>query len=193
MTDRNTPQFHQLSGWLVSDDPAGEEARCGGPGLVWSAVVSPVWRTAETAYDTELKISVGQSYGQHAYCMSPQFETSVALCCVTKLHILERSFIIPSTRCISVMNMLFNQLIDMPHLSGGCIILTKDIMLINRNVNTFVHKMWEKLDFCAYGKFQWICIPAHETWHQHVTNKVVLVTYTYLTDVIVGVAKCLCS
>ena len=24
ITDRKTPQFHQLSGWLVSDDPAGE-------------------------------------------------------------------------------------------------------------------------------------------------------------------------
>uniref|UniRef100_A0A8C8JIG1 Golgi-associated PDZ and coiled-coil motif-containing protein n=1 Tax=Oncorhynchus tshawytscha TaxID=74940 RepID=A0A8C8JIG1_ONCTS len=28
ITDRNTPQFHQLSGWLVSDDPAVEEAGC---------------------------------------------------------------------------------------------------------------------------------------------------------------------
>jgi hypothetical protein len=35
ITDRNTPQFHQLSGWLVSDDPAVEEAGCGGPGLAW--------------------------------------------------------------------------------------------------------------------------------------------------------------
>jgi hypothetical protein len=32
-------QFHQLSGWLVSDNPAGEEAVCGGPGLVWLHVV----------------------------------------------------------------------------------------------------------------------------------------------------------
>jgi hypothetical protein len=39
ITDRNPPQFHQLSGWLVSNDPAGEEARCGGPGLVWLHVV----------------------------------------------------------------------------------------------------------------------------------------------------------
>ena len=29
ITDRNTPQFHQLSRWLVSDDPVGEEAECG--------------------------------------------------------------------------------------------------------------------------------------------------------------------
>ena len=35
ITDRNTTQFHQLSGWLVSDDPAGKEARCGGLGLAW--------------------------------------------------------------------------------------------------------------------------------------------------------------
>ena len=33
------PQFHQLSGWLVSDDLAGEEAGCGGPGLAWLHVI----------------------------------------------------------------------------------------------------------------------------------------------------------
>jgi hypothetical protein len=25
ITDRNTPQFHQLSDWLVADGPAGEK------------------------------------------------------------------------------------------------------------------------------------------------------------------------
>jgi hypothetical protein len=39
ITDRNIPQFHQLSGWLVSNDPTGEEAECGGPGLLWLHVV----------------------------------------------------------------------------------------------------------------------------------------------------------
>ena len=38
-TDRNTPQFHQLSGWLLPYDPASEEAGCGGPGLAWLHVV----------------------------------------------------------------------------------------------------------------------------------------------------------
>ena len=33
------PQFHQLSGWLVSDHPASEEAGFGGPGLVWLHLV----------------------------------------------------------------------------------------------------------------------------------------------------------
>ena len=33
------PQFHQLSGWLVSDDPAGEEDGCKGPGRVRLHVV----------------------------------------------------------------------------------------------------------------------------------------------------------
>ena len=46
---------------------------------------------------------------------------SVALCCVTKRHILEWSFVVPSTRCTRVMIMLFNQLLDMPYLSGGWI------------------------------------------------------------------------
>jgi hypothetical protein len=31
--------FHQQSRWLVSDDLAGEDARCVGPGLVWLHVV----------------------------------------------------------------------------------------------------------------------------------------------------------
>ena len=39
ITDRKTTQFHQLSGWLVSDDPAGEEVGCGGPELAWLHVV----------------------------------------------------------------------------------------------------------------------------------------------------------
>ena len=48
ITDRNTPQFNQLSGWLVSDDPAGEEAGCGGPELLWlHVVVRPVGRTVK--------------------------------------------------------------------------------------------------------------------------------------------------
>ena len=39
ITDRNTPLFHQLSGWLVLDDPTGEEAASEGPGLTWLHVV----------------------------------------------------------------------------------------------------------------------------------------------------------
>ena len=39
--------------------------------------------------------------------------------CVTKLHILEWPFIVHTTRCSCVIIMLFNQLFDMPHLSGG--------------------------------------------------------------------------
>ncbi len=31
--------LQQLSGWLVSDDLGGEDAGCGGPGLVWLHVV----------------------------------------------------------------------------------------------------------------------------------------------------------
>ena len=67
------------------------------------------------------------SCSQHAYCILPQniCETSVVLCCVTKLHILERPFTVPSTRCTCVMSMLFNQFIYMLHLSGGWIILSK--------------------------------------------------------------------
>ena len=51
-----------------------------------------------------------------------KLETSVALCCVTELHILKWPFIVPSTRCTCVMIMLFN----LPHLSSGWIILAKE-------------------------------------------------------------------
>ena len=45
ITDRNTPQFHQLSGWLVSDDPASEMPDVEVLGwhgyYMWSADVRP--------------------------------------------------------------------------------------------------------------------------------------------------------
>jgi hypothetical protein len=47
-------------------------------------------------------------------------------CVVTKLHILEWPFIVHSTRCTCVLIMLFNQLLDMPNMSGGWIILAKE-------------------------------------------------------------------
>ena len=86
--------------------------------------------------------SGGHSGSRHANCTLPQLVSSLALCCVTQLLILEWLFIVPSTRWTCVMIMLFNQLLDMPHLSGGWIILTE--MLTNRDVNTFVHNIWEK-------------------------------------------------
>jgi hypothetical protein len=48
------------------------------------------------------------------------------LCCGTKVYILEWPFIFPSTRCTCVMIVQFNQLLDMPHLSGGWIIVAKE-------------------------------------------------------------------
>jgi hypothetical protein len=62
------------------------------------------------------------------------------------------------------MIMLFNQLLDVPHLSGGWIILTRDKMLTNRDINKFVNKILEKY---AYGKFLGSFVSAHETWYQH--------------------------
>jgi hypothetical protein len=67
----------------------------------WSAVVRPVGLTAkfskamlEVAHDREINITLsgnssgGQSCSQHANFTLPQLETPVALCCVTKWHIL---------------------------------------------------------------------------------------------------------
>ena len=64
-----------------------------------------------------------------------KLETSVALRYVTKLHILEWPFIVPSTGCMSVMICQVNGL------SG------KGEMLTNRDVNKFVHMehFWDPL------------------------------------------------
>ncbi len=80
--------LQQLSGWLVSDDLGGEDAGCGGPGLVWLHMVcscEAVGCTAkfsemplETAYGREMNIqftdnsSGGHSCSQHANCTLPQ-------------------------------------------------------------------------------------------------------------------------
>ncbi len=81
--------LQQLSGWLVSDDLGGEDAGCGGPGLVWLHVVCGCeagWMPLETAYGREMNIhytgnsSGGHSCSQHDNYTLPQNLTSVALC-----------------------------------------------------------------------------------------------------------------
>ncbi len=52
--------------------------------------------------------------------------TSVVLCCVIKLHILEWPFIVSSIRHTCAIIMLSNQYLDMPHLWGGWIISAKE-------------------------------------------------------------------
>ena len=98
----------------------------------WSVVVRPVGRTAklskmtlEASYGREINIKLsgnssgGHSCSQHANCTLPQNVTQLWHCVVWQnCTFLEWTCIIPSTRCTCVMIMLFNQLLDMPHLSG---------------------------------------------------------------------------
>jgi hypothetical protein len=86
----------------------------------------------EAGYGREINIQVWQQLWWTFLQLACQLhnpsklETSLASCCVIKLHILEWPFIVPSTRCTYVMVMLFNQLCDMPHLSGRWVILAKE-------------------------------------------------------------------
>ena len=60
ITDSINPQFPQLSEWMVSDDLAGEEAGCGGPGLAWlHVVVRPFGHVAKFS-----KTTLGAGYGR---------------------------------------------------------------------------------------------------------------------------------
>ncbi len=133
--------LQQLTGWLFSDDLGGEDAGCGGPGLVWLHMVCGcepgliycqiLWKMA---YGREMNIkftgnsSGGHSCSQLAYSTLPQNLRHLwQLCCVIKLHILEWLFIVASLRHTCAIIMLSNQCLDMPHLWGGWIISAKEM------------------------------------------------------------------
>ncbi len=143
-------QNHDQSGWLVSDDLGGEDAGCGGPGLVWLHMVCGceagrmscqiLWNAFGDGYGMVEKLTFNSrttalhglqlwwTFLQSACQLHvpSKLATSVALCCVIKLHILEWPFIVASLRHTSAIIMLSNQHLDMPHLWGGWIILAKE-------------------------------------------------------------------
>jgi hypothetical protein len=100
------PKFHQLSGWLVSDDPAVEEARFGGPGLAWLHMMCGYeagWDILPNSLKQVEKLTF--SYLATAVVDIPAVSmtivhylktSSVALCCMTKLHISEWPLIVPN-------------------------------------------------------------------------------------------------
>ncbi len=134
--------LQQLSGWLVSDDLGGEDVGWSWAGVVtrglrlWGRLdvlpnsLKRLWRrltVREMNIQFTGNISGGHSCSQHDNCTLPKNKaTSVALCCVIKLHILEWPFIVASLRHTSSIIMLSNQYLDMPHLWGGWIISVKE-------------------------------------------------------------------
>ena len=100
----------------------------------WSAVVRPVRRTAkfskmtlEAAYGREINIKfsdIPTDSMQIARSFIIRDICGIVLC--DKTAHFRVAFIVPSTRCTCILIMRFNQLIDMPHLSGGWIILANE-------------------------------------------------------------------
>jgi hypothetical protein len=98
----------------------------------WSVVVRPVGRTTkfsttrlEAAYGRE----ISNSSGGHSCSEQCHLHTSLKtweLCGVVLFDKTAHFRVAPSSRCTCVITMLFNQLLDIPHLSGGWIILAKE-------------------------------------------------------------------
>ena len=129
ITDRNTPQHPHLPSQTIPQVKTPDLEVLDWRGYTWSAVVMLVGCTAkfsktmlEAAYGREMNIKF---YG-NIVSMPVARSLKTRDICVTKLHILEWAFIVTSTRCTCVMILLFNHLLDMPHLSGGWIILAKE-------------------------------------------------------------------
>ncbi len=93
--------------------------------ILWNAFGDGLWqRNEHSIHGQQLWWTFLQSACQlHAFS---KLATSVALCFVIKLHILEWPFIVASLRHTCVIIMLSNQLLDMPHLWGGWIISAKE-------------------------------------------------------------------
>ncbi len=68
----------------------------------------------QVGYDDELQS--GRDPDEDDEHADEKLATSVALCCVIKLHILEWPFIVASLRHTCAIIMLSNQHLDMPHL-----------------------------------------------------------------------------
>ncbi len=92
--------------------------------------------------------------------------TSVALCCVVKLHILEWPFIVASLKHTCAIIMLSNQHLDMPHLWGGWIISAK----VKCSITQIYTNLWTIFErnrpFVYIKKILRSLSSAHEKWGQ---------------------------
>ncbi len=135
--------LQQLSVWLISDDLGDKDAGCGGPGLVWLHVVCGCeagWMYCQNSLKCLWRRLMVEKWTFDSWAtalvdlpaVSKPIACSLKTCNICGIVLCDKTahfrvtFIVASLRHTCAIIMVSNQHLDMPHLWGGWIILSKE-------------------------------------------------------------------